>query len=101
MTTVVALDQAPTAPLDNLAHHPNVQPAALPKDVYTKFPPGFIGDPSPFKTCTLAQFLTVNSQRKKCPASSALALPRSTSTNPRHRLLDLHRAALQPRTRLR
>jgi hypothetical protein len=40
---------------------PDVQPVGLAKDVSSRLPPGLIGNPTPFPTCSLKQFLTRNS----------------------------------------
>jgi hypothetical protein len=44
-------------------------PAALPKDLTFKLPAGFIGDPSAYERCSLAQFST-----QQCPADSVLGV---------------------------
>ena len=75
MTTTVAVNQGPDAAwVENSTHRPQVNPAVLPKDIYTKFPPGFIGDPTPLATCTLAQFLNGNAEKNECPAASAVGV---------------------------
>jgi hypothetical protein len=88
MTTTVAINQGPdVAPLENDRQKPDVQPAVLAKDVITKFPSGFIGNPTPFVTCSLAQFLTGqaggadgNPADNNCPATSAVGVA-SVSVN--------------------
>jgi len=60
------------------AHSP-----ALAKDVHTNLPPGFVGDPIPFPTCSLAQFLTVPSLGEDiCPADTAVGATLVTVEEP-------------------
>jgi hypothetical protein len=83
MTTVVALNQgSDEQPAENKAHQPRVEPVGLAKDVFTKFPVGFIGDPTPIPTCSMLQFLTFrvtapageNQEQNSCPAESAVGI---------------------------
>jgi hypothetical protein len=84
MTTTVAINQsADSVPANNPNKEydkPKVHPIGLAKDVFTKFPVGFIGDPTPFPTCTLGKFLTMATGRDKnpednaCPAQSAVGV---------------------------
>ena len=86
-TTTVALNQGPDrGPIEGFTQHerrPFVAPVGQAKTSYTKFPPGFIGDPLPVPACTLAQFLTVagegngsgpNPEEDKCPPSTAIGV---------------------------
>lgn len=84
MTTTVVINQGPdTVPVENINHKPSVEAAALAKDVITKFPPGFIGNPTQFKTCTLAQFLTnVAANENRCPSASAVGVASVTINEP-------------------
>ncbi len=51
------------------------EPPALPKDLHFKLPAGFFGNPSPFKLCTLQQFLAVRELRvNECPPASAVGV---------------------------
>ena len=78
ITTVVAINQGSDAsPL--AAGSSASRPAALAKDVVTKLPPGLLGDPVPFATCSLAQFLTkeISGQlyeANACPTQTAVGV---------------------------
>jgi hypothetical protein len=74
MTTTVALNQATDVfPLSR--EEPNVEAAAMARDVITKFPPGFIGDPGVLPTCSLAKFLVkFNYNENLCPADTAIGI---------------------------
>ena len=52
LTSTIILNQLPGSSLRQ------TNPVALAKDVSVKLPPGLIGNPVPFPTCTLAHFLT-------------------------------------------
>ena len=56
--------------------HEAPQPAALPKDVNVKLPPGLVGNPIPFPQCTTAQFLTFdpNVSANACPPQTAVGV---------------------------
>jgi hypothetical protein len=59
------------------------QPAALPKDVNVKLPPGLVGNTTPFKRCSSVQFLTrVEGKDNECPAQSAIGIARLTVNEP-------------------
>jgi hypothetical protein len=63
VTGVVNFNQGPdtNSPPNTPAHiKPNVQPIGLAKDVTSDQPAGLIGNPTPFPTCSLGQFLTKN-----------------------------------------
>jgi hypothetical protein len=49
------------------------KPAALAKDLYFDLPPGLIGNPTPFPTCKLADFLI-----EKCPLDTVVGVARPT-----------------------
>ncbi len=56
---------------------PVVFPAGLPKDIDALLPPGLIGDPTPFATCSTAQFTRLkspgeNAEENECPADTAV-----------------------------
>jgi hypothetical protein len=83
MTTTVALNEGPDSePAENRDHKPKVATAGLAKDVFTKFPVGFIGDPTPVSTCSILQFLAFrltgsageNQEDNQCPAESAVGI---------------------------
>jgi len=63
---------------------PVVQPAALTRDVSGELPPGLIGNPRPFPTCTLAQFLTPgpNVGENECPPQTAVGVAAVTIFDP-------------------
>jgi hypothetical protein len=84
MTTTVAINQGPDSEPAHLeaGFKPAVEPAGLAKDVFTKFPVGFIGDPTPVPTCSILQFLAFrvggkagdNQEDNRCPAESAVGV---------------------------
>ncbi len=91
MTTSVTLNQgANTSPTENLGHKPDVRPAGMAKDVFTKFPVGFIGDPTPVPACGMEQFLTFivsapansNQEENLCPAETAVGVASVTIYEP-------------------
>jgi hypothetical protein len=56
-----------------------VFPAGLPKDINTLLPPGLIGNPTPFATCTAAEFDALSSGRlnpeeNRCPQATAVGV---------------------------
>ncbi|MFZ1155137.1 MAG: hypothetical protein WAN93_09560 [Solirubrobacteraceae bacterium] len=53
---------------------PAVEPAGLVKDIYTKLPPGLIGNPIPIPRCTLAQFLVIVTEEDECSPQSAVGV---------------------------
>jgi hypothetical protein len=55
LTDTIVLNQLSKPGGDEVAY-----PAALPKNVGVKLPPGLLGNPVPFPQCTVAQFLTFN-----------------------------------------
>jgi hypothetical protein len=71
---------------------PVVFPAALAKDIDTLLPPGLIGDPTPFATCSTAQFTHIkagaevaevgNPVRNECPARTAVGVASVTVEEP-------------------
>ena len=91
MTTTVAINQGPDRmPVENVEHKPSVQPAGLARDVLTKFPAGFVGDPVPVPTCSLGQFLAIqvgggagkNPEDNACPQQSAVGVASVTIFEP-------------------
>jgi hypothetical protein len=90
LTTTVALNQGPdSAPIESTEHlKPTVAPAGLVKDVFTKFPAGFIGDPIPIPTCAISQFLSfkvgtgINPEENGCAASTAVGVASVTIYEP-------------------
>jgi hypothetical protein len=63
---------------------PVVEPVAESKDVLGKLPPGLLGNPKPFPTCTLAQFLTPGpvTGENECPAQTAVGVALITFEDP-------------------
>jgi len=63
---------------------PRVEPAAMSKDVLGKLPAGFLGNPKPFPTCTLAQFLGrgVGPEENQCPQQTAVGVALITIEDP-------------------
>jgi hypothetical protein len=57
---------------------PNVQPVGLAKDVFSDQPAGLIGNPTPFPTCSLGQFLKKNkvafNLADECPPDTAVGV---------------------------
>jgi hypothetical protein len=89
-TTTVALNQGPDkGPIEGISnnHKPKVEPVGLAKDTHTKFPVGFIGNPQPVPTCSLAQFLTTptagpNPEENGCPPQTAIGVTSVTVDEP-------------------
>ncbi len=89
MTTTVAINQGPdTEPVDEGHPRPHVEPVGLTKDVLTKFPIGFIGDPTPIQACSVGQFLKAqsglgeNPEDNECPEQSAVGVASVTIWEP-------------------
>jgi hypothetical protein len=91
LTTTVTLNQGPDEETaENGAHKPTVTPIGLAKDVFTKFPVGFIGDPTPVPTCSILQFLRFivtapagqNQEENLCPAQTAVGVASVTIYEP-------------------
>jgi hypothetical protein len=62
---------------------PDVEPAALAKDVITKLPRGLIGNPSAVPTCSVGQFLKrVQEREDECPPQSAIGVASATVNLP-------------------
>jgi hypothetical protein len=84
-TTTVALNQGPIKG-PSINNRPNVAAAGLVKDNHNKFPPGFVGNPQPVPTCSLAQFLSTspgsNPEENKCPPQSAIGVASVTAYEP-------------------
>jgi hypothetical protein len=58
---------------------PDVEPAALAKDVVTKLPAGLLGNPTTIPTCTIAQFLKrVEEIEDECSPQSAIGVASAT-----------------------
>ena len=82
-TTTVAINQGPDPePLVNVYEDPNAAPAQLAKDVYTLLPAGLVGNPTPFPTCSLEQFLKGNAAEDECPPSTAIGVVSVTVDEP-------------------
>jgi hypothetical protein len=87
-TTTVALNQGPDKEAAGWPFHkPKAEPVSLAKDSHTKFPVGFIGNPQPVPTCSLAQFLTTsetgpNLEENKCPPQTAVGVVSVTVYEP-------------------
>jgi hypothetical protein len=62
------------------------KPVALTKDLRFQLPPGLIGNPTPFPTCTTGQFLTIppGAQENECPVSTVVGVARYTYNEPFH-----------------
>jgi hypothetical protein len=62
----------------------NGEPAGLPKDMTFKWPPGLIGNPTPFPRCTLGQFLSFRGEEivNACPAQTAVGVAMVTIIEP-------------------
>jgi len=75
-----------TNPPPSISEHdrPEVEPVAESKDVLGKLPPGLLGNPKPFPTCTLAQFLTPGptTGEDECPAQTAVGVATVTFEDP-------------------
>ncbi len=63
---------------------PSVEPAGLSKDVLGKLPAGLIGNPKPFPTCSLAQFLTQGPypEENECAQETAVGVAAVTIDDP-------------------
>jgi hypothetical protein len=89
MTTTVTMNQGrDTEPVDEKALFPHVEPVGLTKDVITKFPVGFLGNPTPVPSCTVGEFLTIevgrgeNPEQDRCSAKSAVGVASVTIWEP-------------------
>ncbi len=73
-TTTVALNQGPDiAPLTEV--RPEAEPTGLAKDVITRLPAGFVGNPTFIQTCTANQFLTgINGRENECGPQTAIGI---------------------------
>jgi len=63
VTGSVIVDQKDTA-----------EPVALPKELNARLPAGLIGNPTPIPSCSLGEFLTVQSLENKCPLDSVVGV---------------------------
>jgi hypothetical protein len=62
---------------------PEVYPAGgQAKEVIIKWPPGLIGNPTPFPRCTTAQFTADREETDECPADSAVGVVSVTVNEP-------------------
>ena len=78
-TGTVAITEGPDALGASEELGPDVEPAALAKDVVTKLPPGFLGNPTTVPTCTIAQFLKrVEEIEDECSPQSAIGVASAT-----------------------
>ena len=91
MTTIVTVNQgADVEPSPNPENKPRVTPVGLAKDIFTKFPVGFIGDPTPVPTCSLSNYFRQevgsvaggNPEQDYCPAQSAVGVASVTIFEP-------------------
>jgi len=85
VTGTLGFNQDPEV-VDNTGK-PVVFPAALAKDIDTLLPPGLIGDPTPFATCSTAQFTHIkignfNPEENECPARTAVGVASVTVEEP-------------------
>jgi hypothetical protein len=89
LTTMITLNQE-AASRNPLGGAYEASPVALAKDTSFKWPPGLIGNPTPFARCTLGQFLTVHAsaageiEGDECPAQSAVGVAMLTVDEPIH-----------------
>jgi hypothetical protein len=90
-TTSVTLNQGPDPdPVESASHKGNINAVGLAKDVFTKFPAGFIGNPTPIPQCTILQFLHFeltapaghNQEQNFCPAQTAVGVASVTIYEP-------------------
>jgi hypothetical protein len=84
-TTSITLNQnADVGSLENSAHKPHVNPAALAKDVHFRWPAGLIGNPSAYPQCTDEQFFAIveRGSANLCPAASAVGVATVTVNEP-------------------
>jgi hypothetical protein len=80
LTTSISLNQA-AASLDEGTYEAHVPAPA--KDVRFPWPAGMLGNPSPFPSCSLSQFLTdANAEEDACPARSAVGVAMVTVEEP-------------------
>jgi hypothetical protein len=82
-TTTIALNQGRDArPVTALK--PGVNPIGLPKDLHFNWPPGLIGNPTPFPTCTDAQFFTSieSGGANACPPASTVGVATAVVNEP-------------------
>ena len=88
LTTTFTLNQGPgVSPAEArgvVSPGPEAHPAALAKDVSFKWPAGLIGNPTPFKQCTLAQFLAFPERpgTTACPSQSQVGVAVITFNEP-------------------
>jgi hypothetical protein len=76
-TTTVALNEGPdTAKLGSQSFTPEAGPVALAKDVDTRLPAGFVGNPTFIPTCSAKQFLNLinGGSEDECPPQTAIGV---------------------------
>jgi hypothetical protein len=63
---------------------PTIEPAGESKDVIGKLPPGLLGNPRPFPTCTLSHFLAEGAwpEENDCPPQTAVGVATVTVLDP-------------------
>ena len=61
---------------------PEVNPAALAKDLNFKLPPGWIGNPVAFPTCSIGDFQKKVHEHDECPADTAVGVATVTYLEP-------------------
>jgi hypothetical protein len=78
------INPPPSPPQGGYAGKPVVQPVGLSKDVFGKLPAGLLGNPKPFPTCGLAQFLTPGQfvGENECPQDTAVGVALVTIEDP-------------------
>jgi hypothetical protein len=70
-------------PAETPTHKPEVEVAALPKDIITRLPAGLIGSATAIPQCSLADFLkVVDGQENACPADTAIGVASATIHEP-------------------
>jgi hypothetical protein len=81
-TTTIELNQGPDKNPVNVT--PNVEVAALPKDLRFKWPAGLIGNPTATPRCGIVEFLAhVGESENGCPSASAVGVATVTANEPR------------------
>jgi hypothetical protein len=84
-TTTITLNQLrDESSFSDVNHQPVVEPSGLAKDTSFRWPPGLLGNPAPFATCTAAQFDSTPpglGEVNGCPQSSAVGVALVTVTS--------------------
>ncbi len=59
------------------------QPAALPRDLSFRLPPGFIGNPNAVAQCTMTDFVSLVEETNLCPVGSVVGVATVTANEPK------------------